>query len=128
MAFCTCLREVYTRLRTWTYCNVVVDLRRVDARRSENECSMVGPLRAHIYLFIAYFCSPYNIQSRFVNSPRQLTMNTGSALTPQLYIQAQTSCSSLIAELSEHGRRRVWSEFPPSTFPTLDFPSFSFSR
>ena len=53
MAFCRCLREVYTRLRIWTYRNVVVDTR--GARRADRKMPWSGPVSDFIecpYLFI----------------------------------------------------------------------------
>ena len=53
MAFCTCLREVYTGLRIWTYRNVVVDTR--GAGRADRKIPWSGPVSDFIecpYLFI----------------------------------------------------------------------------
>ena len=52
MAFCRCLREVYTGLRIWTYRNVVVDTR--GAGRADHGRGLFPTLlSAHIYLLIA---------------------------------------------------------------------------
>ena len=42
MAFCRCLREVYTGLRIWTYRNVVVDTR--GAGRADRKIPWSGPV------------------------------------------------------------------------------------